>query len=61
MNTEATLSNALLWAAAIVSAALLNAPDKLTLMILPALAAVSLVYSIARGPKRQCTPRVGAA
>ena len=61
MKTETMLSNALLWAAAIVAAALLDAPDKLTLMVLPALAAVSVIYSIARAPKRQCISRPGAA
>lgn len=55
------LSKALLWAVAIVSAALLDAPDELTLMVLPALAAVSLVYSIARATKRRCMPPVNAA
>jgi hypothetical protein len=38
--------NALLWAVAIVASALFQAPDGLTVVVLPALAFVSLLYML---------------
>lgn len=43
MSKTKTLGDAILWAAAILSSALVKAPVVLTLIILPALAVCSLV------------------
>jgi len=61
VNTEAKLSNAVLWAAAIIASAMMKAPSTLTLMILPTLASVSLIYAVARSQKPVCVPQAGAA
>jgi hypothetical protein len=44
MNTRATIANAILWASAIIAAAVLRAPTVLTLVLLPSLAACSLLF-----------------
>jgi|GEM_PF-4071106 len=61
MNTETTLSNALLWATAIIGSAIVGAPQVLTLIILPSLAAFSFLHGVVRTPKRNCRPLSGAA
>lgn len=43
MNGSYVLVNSILWASAIVGAAILKAPDTLTLLVLPALGAMSLL------------------
>ncbi|MBA3960948.1 MAG: hypothetical protein H0X40_03480 [Chthoniobacterales bacterium] len=43
MNTRYSIGNGILWAAAIVAAALFHAPAALTSVVLPALAVGSLV------------------
>lgn len=52
MSTRIQLGNALLWASAIVAAAALDAPDRLTLLVLPALAAGAWALSLAPGRPR---------
>lgn len=45
MGTKFLIANAILWAAAIVAAALVGAPTVLSLIILPSLAAVSMLLA----------------
>ena len=61
MKNGTIISNALLWAAALLASALLDAPRPLTLLVLPALAAVALIHAATRKPARRCLPRRGAA
>ncbi len=43
MNRKSVLTNAILWAAAIVAAAILGAPGVLSWLLLPSLATMSLL------------------
>lgn len=52
MTRNIQIANALLWAAALVAAAAVDAPTVLTLILLPTLGSVSLILS---APKRQAT------
>ena len=45
MGRKYLIANAVLWAAAIIASALVGAPTVLTLVVLPALAAVSLLLA----------------
>jgi hypothetical protein len=45
MGTKFLIANAILWAAAIVAAALVAAPTVLSLIVLPSLAAVSMLLA----------------
>jgi hypothetical protein len=51
MSKSKTIGDAILWAAAILSSALVDAPVVLTLIILPALAVCSLVLFRKRSDK----------
>ena len=51
MSKELQVINAVLWATAIIASALLQAPNTLTLIVLPALAVVSLLFTATRKPK----------
>jgi hypothetical protein len=48
MSKQLQIANAVLWAAAIIASALLQAPNTLTMMVLPGLAAVSLLFAATR-------------
>jgi len=48
MNRKYMLGNGVLWAAAIVSSAILDAPSTLTALVLPSLAVISLLAAIPR-------------
>lgn len=54
MSRNMTLSTAVLWAAAILAAALLQAPRTLTLLVLPLLAVVALLPAMARAVGPGC-------
>ncbi len=54
MKRSAILANSILWAAAIVASAIVFAPQALTLMILPALAAASLVLTVREERQANC-------
>jgi hypothetical protein len=45
MNRKYLIINGILWAAAIIASAILNAPTVLTFILLPALAIVSLLVT----------------
>jgi hypothetical protein len=45
MKTHWLLANSLLWAAAIIASALLNAPSSLSLILLPVLASIFVLTS----------------
>jgi hypothetical protein len=45
MNKATYLSNAILWASAIIAAAILNAPSIMTTVLLPSLAVASLILN----------------
>ena len=52
MRRNTTITNAILWAAALIASAFLGAPSELTLGLLPLLATVSLIAT-ARGAGRE--------
>ena len=54
MNKKHYLANAILWAAAIVAAAILGAPAFLTLGLLPLLAATALVTTRTKSGAASC-------
>lgn len=45
MNRKHIIANAVLWAAAIIAAAVVGAPTVLTIVLLPALASASLLMT----------------
>jgi hypothetical protein len=49
MNRKSLIANAFLWAAAIIASATAGAPHVLSVLVLPALAAVSVVVIGSRG------------
>lgn len=52
MNRTYVLTNSILWAAAILAAAIVGAPTVLTLVLLPCLAAISWLAALPRGTSR---------
>ncbi|HEY1770841.1 MAG TPA: hypothetical protein VGG02_11380 [Chthoniobacterales bacterium] len=54
MNNISSIVNAILWSAAIIAAALLHAPNGLTIAILPALAVGSLILVNRRPANSAC-------
>jgi len=54
MNRKHLIINGILWAAAIIASAIVGAPTALSVVLLPALAIVSLVVT---GSKRGSTKR----
>jgi hypothetical protein len=56
VNKQQTLFAALLWAAAIIASALLDAPTFLSAILLPSLAAASLLMQPTACLKRSATP-----
>jgi hypothetical protein len=54
MNRKHLIVNGILWAAAIIASAIVGAPTVLSVVLLPALAIVSLVVT---GPKLGSTKR----
>lgn len=57
MTRKLFLANAVLWAAAILSAALLGAPQMLTVILLPTLAACALISNREEMVRDACTLR----
>lgn len=58
MRRSSRLSSALLWAAAILAAAVSGAPAHYTLLILPVLAVMALLWPVESLPaKFSCSPR----
>ncbi len=55
------LTNALLWAAAIIASAALGAPTFLLLVLLPSLGFMSMLVSSKHRRDRQCARRTGDA
>lgn len=55
MNRQQTLTDAMLWGAAVIAAAILGAPPLLSLILLPSLALMSLL-----GRPRACAGRSSA-
>ena len=51
MNRKSFVANAILWAAAIIASAVVDAPFVLTAILLPALAVCSLFVSRPRPPR----------
>lgn len=54
MNRKHLIANSILWAAAIVAAALLHAPVFLSFALLPALATTSLLLTLPEPRGRVC-------
>jgi hypothetical protein len=54
MNRTPLIANAVLWAAAIITAAAVGAPDILTLILLPTLASASLLVLMPKGKVVAC-------
>jgi hypothetical protein len=54
MHKTYILANSVAWAAAIVASALLGAPSTLTLVLLPSLAAISLLAAVPRTSDIAC-------
>jgi hypothetical protein len=50
------LANSILWAAAIIAAAILDAPRTLTLILLPALASIACLVAVPAACKKGCNP-----
>jgi hypothetical protein len=46
LQMQVQIVNALLWAAAIIGSSLLQAPSSLTVVVLPAIAFISLLYML---------------
>ena len=62
MNKQFQIANSLLWASAIIGSAALQAPDAMTFLVLPSLAAVSWLFAISRNRSKTCAQRsTGAA
>jgi hypothetical protein len=53
MKKHQTLTHALLWAAAILAAAIVGAPTVLSTLLLPLLAACALLFALPRGLSRE--------
>ncbi len=56
MTRTAVIANSILWASAIIASAILGAPRFLTLVVLPTLAATSLIVSPRRTRAPECQP-----
>ena len=56
MNKKHYLANAILWASAILTSAILHAPSFLTLVLLPVLAATALVTTRPKSSEGTCRP-----
>jgi hypothetical protein len=54
MNNRLLLANAVLWAAAIIASSIVGAPTFLSLVLLPSLAAISLLLNRPGRSSRQC-------
>ncbi len=54
MQRSRIIANSILWAAAIIAAALLGAPVSHTLIVLPSLATGSLIVSLPAPRPRDC-------
>jgi len=54
MNRKHFISNAVLWAAAIVASALVGAPPFFTMVLLPALAASALLVTWPKSRATEC-------
>ena len=61
MNKQFQIANSLLWASAIIASAALKAPDAMTFLVLPSLAAVSWLFAISRSRSKPCTQRPAGA
>jgi len=60
MDRSNQIANAVLWASAIVASAVVGAPAVLSVVLLPALAAISLLVAVigtGRGDARPLAPR----
>jgi len=57
MHKTYVLANSVTWAAAIIASALLGAPSTLTLVLLPSLAAISLLATAPRASDLACRPQ----
>jgi hypothetical protein len=54
MNRKFIYANSILWASAVIAAALLHAPVFFTLILLPSLATTSLLLALPAAPRRCC-------
>lgn len=54
MNRKYIITNSILWAAAIIAAAVLGAPTTLTLLLLPSLAVISVLAAVPGSRRSGC-------
>ena len=56
VTRKSILANSILWAAAIIAAAILDAPRTLTLILLPSLASIACLVVVPASFKHGCNP-----